>query len=111
CRCTLVEPVPAAPGIGILGLARQQHQPIALVSQCGDARSCRNFLRRLAAAVEKNDERAAAPARMAARHVDEVIARRPYQGRDCNPAMTRKLASGLEAPGLRRCAPKPPREK
>ena len=51
-----VEPVPAAPRVGLVGLARQQHEPAVPVGERGDARAGRDLLRGLLAAVQQHDQ-------------------------------------------------------
>jgi hypothetical protein len=63
----LVEPVPAAPGIGARILARKQHEAAELVGERFDPRSGRDILGRLPAPVEEDDQRRAAPSAVAAR--------------------------------------------
>src|SRR5262249_52417920 len=44
------------------------------------------------------------PARVTARNINQVIARRPHPRRDTDPAAPGELAARLEASGFRRCA-------
>src|SRR5437762_3154570 len=111
CRGALIEPVPATPGICVPRLTRQKDQPVALVSEGGDARPGCDFFGRLPAAVEQHDKRPSPPARVTARNVYQILSRRPHPGRDGNPAAPRELASRLEAARLRRRATKEPREE
>jgi hypothetical protein len=106
-----IEPVPAAPDVGVPRLSRQEHEPVVRVGPGRDARARSEILGRLAAAVEQHEQRATPPAGMAARNVDQIVARRPRPRRDRYPAVPRELASLLEAPRLGRRTADEPREE
>jgi len=100
----LVEPVPAAPAVRRLLLTRQQDQPALIIGESCDAGRGGDLFRCLPAAMQQHEQRSPLPWRVAARHIDEIIARRPNPGRNRDPASQRELAAVFEASGLRRFA-------
>jgi hypothetical protein len=76
-----IEPVPASPGVRVLPLSRQQHQAADAVGQLDDPGPLDQLFDGLLAAVAKHEQRCTAPARVAARHVQQVFAARQHEHR------------------------------